>query len=67
MILGRSVTLWKALVVAVAAAIIATAQAAGIAVNLEMVTADVAVASVIIGILANEADPSTVPTFALRK
>jgi hypothetical protein len=67
MLLGRSVTLWKFLVAAVAAAVIATAQAAGVAVNLEMIAADVAVASAVIGILANEADPATVPTFALRR
>jgi hypothetical protein len=55
MILGRSVQLWNGLVVAIAAAAIATASAAGIAVNLEMVSADIAVASAVIAILANQA------------
>jgi hypothetical protein len=55
MILGRPVALWNGLVVALAAAVIATANAAGIAVNLEMVAADVTVAAVVLGILANKA------------
>jgi hypothetical protein len=55
MIFGRPVALWNGLVVAIAAAIIATANAAGVAINLEMVAADIAVASVVLGILANKA------------
>ena len=55
MILGRPVELWKFLVAAIAAAVIATASAAGIAVNLEMVAADVTVASAVIALLANQA------------
>ena len=55
MLFGRPVALWNGLVVAVAAAVIATANAAGVAVNLEMVAADVTVAAVVLGILANQA------------
>ena len=46
MILGRPTQFWYALVSTIAAAIVATAAAAGIAVNLEMVAADLAVAPV---------------------
>ena len=55
MIFGRPVAFWNGLVVAVAAAVIATANAAGIAVNLEMIAADVTVAAVVLGGLANKA------------
>jgi hypothetical protein len=67
MILGRSATLWKSLVAALAAAVIAGAKAAGIIVDVEFVGAVVTVAFVAIGIIANEADPNTVSTFALSR
>jgi hypothetical protein len=59
MILGRPVQFWNGLVVAIAAAAVATAQAAGIAVSLEMVTADVAVASALIALIANQGNPAS--------
>jgi hypothetical protein len=55
MILGRPTQFWYGLVATVAAAIVATAAAAGIAVNLEMVAADLAVASALIALIANKA------------
>jgi hypothetical protein len=59
MILGRPTQFWYALVSTIAAAIVATAAAAGIAVNLEMVTADLAVASALIALIANQANPAS--------
>lgn len=67
MLLGRSVTLWQSLVAAIAAAVIAAFNAAGQPIDLTLVGSVVAVALVVIGILANEADGHTVPTFALRR
>ena len=55
MILGRPTQFWYALVSTIAAAIVATASAAGVAVNLEMVAADLAVASALITLIANKA------------
>ena len=55
MILGRPTQFWYALVSTIAAAIVATASAAGVAVNLEMVAADLAVASALIALIANKA------------
>jgi hypothetical protein len=55
MILGRPTQFWYGLVATVAAAIVATAAAAGIQVNLEMVAADLAVASALITLIANKA------------
>ena len=63
MLLGRSVKLWNALVVALAAAIVATLSAAGYAVSVEMVAADIAAAAAIIGLLSNEADPMAASVF----
>ena len=55
MILGRPTQFWYALVSTIAAAIVATASAAGVAVNLEMVAADLAVASALIALIAIKA------------
>jgi hypothetical protein len=55
MILGRPLVSWQALVVLIAAAVIATARAAGITVDLGMVAADIAVASGVLALLANKA------------
>ena len=55
MILNRPTQFWYGLVATVAAAIVATAAAAGIQVNLEMVAADLAVASALITLIANKA------------
>jgi ABC-type phosphate/phosphonate transport system permease subunit len=55
MILGRPTQFWYSLVTTIAAAIVATASAAGVAVNLEMVAADLAVASALIALIANKA------------
>jgi hypothetical protein len=54
MIAGRPLSAWTGLVATVAAAIVVTAQAAGIAVNLEMLAADVAVASFVLALIANK-------------
>jgi hypothetical protein len=54
-IAGRAKELWYALVVAFAAAVVATANAAGIAVDPTMIAADISVAAAVIGLLANQA------------
>jgi hypothetical protein len=61
-ILGRNIALWLALVQAV----LSVALLFGVPLTLPQVGGLEALASVIIGIVANANTPGTVPTFALR-
>jgi hypothetical protein len=54
-ILSRPVSLWNAFIVALAAAVVAGAKAAGVAVDAEFVASVVAVAFVVIGLVSNTA------------
>jgi hypothetical protein len=62
MILGRNPALFLALVQAVLGLLLAF----GVPITLQQLGAIEAVASVIVGLVANSATPGTVPTFSLR-